>query len=64
MLLARGAAREREMALRISLGAGWWRLARQVLTEALFTEGTGLRQEKEKAAADRDGGLSLCAIVP
>ncbi len=36
MLLARGAAREAEMALRLSLGAGHFRLAQQVLTESML----------------------------
>ncbi|MDP8981041.1 MAG: ABC transporter permease [Acidobacteriota bacterium] len=41
MLLARMAARQKEMSVRMALGASGWRLLRQVLTESLLVAAAG-----------------------
>lgn len=41
LLLVRASSRERELAIRSAIGAGWWDLARQILSEALLLAAIG-----------------------
>src|SRR4029077_5993440 len=41
LMMVRAASRERELAARPALGAGWWQLVRQTLAEAIVIAGLG-----------------------
>jgi putative ABC transport system permease protein len=61
LLLVRASLRERELAVRAAMGASWWHLARQLLTEAFLLAGLGSLMGVGLAWA---GIRELLAIAP
>ena len=61
LLLVRSSMRERELAVRSAIGAGWWDLARQIFTESILLAALGAAGGLAIAWA---GIRELLAIAP
>jgi putative ABC transport system permease protein len=64
LMLARGAARRREVAVRLAVGASRWQLVRQLLTESLVLACAGGLAGLAVAGASRDLLAALLPAVP